>query len=141
MSNISFEPQKQLSPVLRTGDLPQCERTVAARLAALPHSPFHIILDLAITTEPKAVAGWFESFSGSRVKNGPAKRAKECQAQPGGEKKSCEDRGQAGPIAPFLKGSKADDGLGGGGDMNGAEVAARARREGMESTKRPSLQN
>jgi len=62
MSNISFELQKQLSPVLRAGDLPRCERTVAARLAALPHSPFHIILDLAITTEPQAVAGWFDEF-------------------------------------------------------------------------------
>jgi hypothetical protein len=62
MSNISFELQKQLSPVLRTGDLPQCERTVAARLAAIPHSPFHIILDLPITTDPEAVAGWFDKF-------------------------------------------------------------------------------
>lgn len=62
MNNISFELQEQLSPVLRAGNLAQCERTVADRLASLPRSPFHIVLDLAITTEPQAVAGWFDEF-------------------------------------------------------------------------------
>src|SRR5437899_3273992 len=60
MSNVSL--QKQLAPVLASGDIAQCERTLAARLAALPPSPFHIILDLSITTNPKAVAVWFDQF-------------------------------------------------------------------------------
>jgi hypothetical protein len=75
MSRISFELQRQLSPVLRAGDLQQCERTIAARLAALPHSPFHIILDLSITTDPQPVAGWFDEFfrqQGARFKIGAA---------------------------------------------------------------------
>lgn len=62
MSNISFELQVQLAPILRAGDLAKCERIVAARLAALPRSPFHIILDLPITTDPECVAAGFDEF-------------------------------------------------------------------------------
>jgi hypothetical protein len=62
MSNISFELQDQLTPILRAGDLAQCERTVARRLAALPCSPFHIILELSITTDPKELAAGFDEF-------------------------------------------------------------------------------
>jgi len=61
MSKI-VELQKQLSPLLRAGDLGQCERTLTKQLAALPPSPFHVILDLSITTDPKAVAAWFDEF-------------------------------------------------------------------------------
>jgi hypothetical protein len=60
MSNVSL--QKQLAPILRSGDIAQCERIVAARLAALPRSPFHIVLDLSITADPTAVAVWFDEF-------------------------------------------------------------------------------
>ncbi len=70
-----LELQKQLLPVLRRGDLAQCERTVTAQLAALPRSPFHIILDLSITTEPEAVAAWFDGFflqQGAHFKIGAA---------------------------------------------------------------------
>ncbi len=62
MSDIVFELQEQLTPILQAGDLPQCERTVAATLAALPRSPFHIILDLSITSDPKEVAAGFDEF-------------------------------------------------------------------------------
>ncbi|MGO8928684.1 MAG: hypothetical protein ACLQU3_17585 [Limisphaerales bacterium] len=75
MSNILFEIQEQLSPMLRSGDLEQCERIVAARLAALPRSPFHTILDLSITTDPEDVAAGFDEFfqqQGARFKIGAA---------------------------------------------------------------------
>src|SRR5262245_50885156 len=62
MSDIIFELQDQLAPILRAGNLPQCERTVAARLAALPRSPFHIVLDLSITSDPKEIAAGFDEF-------------------------------------------------------------------------------
>lgn len=62
MSNLSFELQDQLSPILRAGDLAQCERVVAHRLSQLPRSPFHRVLDLAITTDPQDVAAGFDEF-------------------------------------------------------------------------------
>jgi hypothetical protein len=62
MGNISFELQEQLSQLLKAGDLAQCDRIVSARLAALPKSPFHIILDLSITTDAGAVGDWFDNF-------------------------------------------------------------------------------
>lgn len=62
MSNIFFELQDQLLSVLRAGDLAQCERVVATRLAQLPRSPFHIILDLSITTKPLDLAAGFDEF-------------------------------------------------------------------------------
>jgi hypothetical protein len=69
MSRISFELQRQLKPVLRAGDIAQCERTVASKLAALPRSPFHIALDLSITTEPKSAATWFDRFFQAQNRN------------------------------------------------------------------------
>lgn len=62
MSNISFELQDQLAPILRAGDLAQCERVVAARLAAIPQSPFHTILNLVVTTPPTVAAEFFDEF-------------------------------------------------------------------------------
>jgi hypothetical protein len=62
MSDISFELQDQLTPILRSGDLAQCECLVAARLAALPHSPFHSILNLSMTNAPADVANFFDEF-------------------------------------------------------------------------------
>ena len=62
MSDIFFELQEQLTPVLRAGDTAQCERTVAERLAALPHSPFHIARDLSITNPPADIAAHFDGF-------------------------------------------------------------------------------
>lgn len=62
MSDISFDLQAELSPILRAGDLVECERITSARLAAMPHSPFHAILNLAITNAPKEVADFFDEF-------------------------------------------------------------------------------
>ncbi len=62
MGNISFELQNHLTPILRAGDLAQCERIVSERLAELPRSPFHIILSLSITSEPKELAAGFDEF-------------------------------------------------------------------------------
>jgi len=75
MSDIFFELQEQLSPVLRSGDIAQCQRTIAERLAGLPRSPFHIALDLAITNSPADVAAHFDGFfrqEAARFKIGPA---------------------------------------------------------------------
>src|SRR5688572_23146848 len=71
MSDISFELRDQLLPILRAGDVAQCERITAARLAAMPRSPFHIILDLAITTHVEGFAAVFDKFfqrEGARFK-------------------------------------------------------------------------
>ena len=62
VSNISFELQEQLNPVLRAGDIGQCERTVAKRLGELPPSPFHAVLDLSISNPPQEVAAFFDRF-------------------------------------------------------------------------------
>ncbi|MDR3455813.1 MAG: hypothetical protein P4N60_00085 [Verrucomicrobiae bacterium] len=62
MGRISIELQKQLSPLLRAGDLAQCERIVSDRLAALPKSPFHVILNLSITNDAVDVGNWFDDF-------------------------------------------------------------------------------
>ncbi len=75
MSDIFFELQEQLTPVLRAGDTAQCERTVAERLAALPRSPFHVALDLSITNPPADIAAHFDGFfrqEASRFKIGAA---------------------------------------------------------------------
>jgi hypothetical protein len=61
MSNI-VALQKQILPLLRAGNLAQCERMLAAQLATLPRSPYHIVLELSITTKQKAVAEWFDTF-------------------------------------------------------------------------------
>src|SRR5262245_35452847 len=60
--SMFFDLQKQLGPVLRRGDLAKCEQKVSAQLSALPRSPFHIILDLSISTTPESVAAWLDRF-------------------------------------------------------------------------------
>ena len=62
MSDIFFALQDELSPVLRTGDLKECERVVGERLAGLPASPFHLILDLEVSNRPEEVADYFDDF-------------------------------------------------------------------------------
>ena len=49
-------------PILRAGDTARCERTVAAHLAALPQSPFHIAIDVNITNSPADIATHFDGF-------------------------------------------------------------------------------
>lgn len=61
MSRI-LEFQKPLLPILRSGDLEQCERLISEQLASLPHSPFHIVLDLSIETDPEAAGEWLDNF-------------------------------------------------------------------------------
>lgn len=75
MSNIFFEVQRELKPVLRSGDTAACEHTVSQRLAALPHSPFHIALDLTIMNTPADIAAQFDGFfrqEATRFKMGAA---------------------------------------------------------------------
>jgi hypothetical protein len=62
MSDIFFELQKKLRPVLRSGDTARCERAVAEHLATVPQSPFHIAIDLAITNPPAEIAAHFDKF-------------------------------------------------------------------------------
>jgi hypothetical protein len=62
MSDIFFEIQAELMPVLRSGDTARCERAVSERLVALPQSPFHIALDLAITNSLVDIAAHFDGF-------------------------------------------------------------------------------
>ena len=62
MGNIFSELQEQLAPVLRAGDTAKSERTVSERLAALPHSPFHVAIELSITNRPADIAAHFDGF-------------------------------------------------------------------------------
>ncbi len=59
---VSAELQNLLKPLLRAGDLAQCERILNDRLAELPESPFHIALNLSITTNPQGLASVFDDF-------------------------------------------------------------------------------
>jgi len=61
-TELFFKLQNDLTPVLRAGDLARCEQTVAQALSALPRSPFHCVLDLAITNPVPEVAGYFDTF-------------------------------------------------------------------------------
>ena len=61
-TEIFFELQEQLAPVLRAGDTAGCERTVAERLSAMARTPFHVVLDLSITNPPTEVAAHFDGF-------------------------------------------------------------------------------
>jgi hypothetical protein len=62
MSDIVYELQEQLMPVLRAGDTARRERIVAECFAALPPSPFNIAIDLAVTNTPADIAADFDGF-------------------------------------------------------------------------------
>ncbi|EEF61549.1 hypothetical protein Cflav_PD4227 [Pedosphaera parvula Ellin514] len=62
MSSKDISLQRQLSATLLTGDLATCQRAVSEELKALPRSPFHIVLDLNITTDAEAFAEFFDNF-------------------------------------------------------------------------------
>src|SRR5216684_2275668 len=53
---------KRFQPPLRNGDLAAVEHGVATQLRALPESPFHMVLDLAFTNDPRDVANHFDRF-------------------------------------------------------------------------------
>ena len=55
-------PQKRLSPDLRTGDLDACERAVISVMQSLPHSPFHITIDIGISNDPFEAVQHFDGF-------------------------------------------------------------------------------
>jgi hypothetical protein len=62
MSNLRIEIVPRLLPLLRAGDLDACERAIIAQMQSLPHSPFHIALDLAISNDPVHAAEHFDRF-------------------------------------------------------------------------------
>jgi len=62
MTDLFFQLQNELQRVLESGDTARCERAVAEHLAALPLSPFHIVIDLSITNSPAEVAAHFDAF-------------------------------------------------------------------------------
>ena len=62
MHDLFFSLQKELEPVLRAGDIIQCEKSVSEALAVVPDSPFHSILHLSITNNPVEVASYFDDF-------------------------------------------------------------------------------
>jgi hypothetical protein len=62
MSDLFFQLQDELMPVLHAGDTVHCERRVAEELAKLPLLPFHIAIDLSITISPADVAAYFDAF-------------------------------------------------------------------------------
>lgn len=62
MSDMFFQIQDELLPVLRSGDIARCERAIAERLNALPDSPFHLAFNLSISNSPTDVAVHFDEF-------------------------------------------------------------------------------
>ena|SRR5262245_10026341 len=62
MYELFFKLQEELAPVLLSGDVAGCENAVATRLKELPHSPFHIVLNLSITNSPEEIASHFDGF-------------------------------------------------------------------------------
>ena len=71
MSRLFFDTMKQLTPALRKHDLAAVERGVEEQLRALPHSPFHIALELSITNEPAEAAAHFDDFFSAEAERFP----------------------------------------------------------------------
>ena len=57
-----FTMANRLRPALLQGDLAACEREIAGEMQKLPPGPFHIAIDLSITSDPRAAAGHFDRF-------------------------------------------------------------------------------
>ncbi|QDT67384.1 hypothetical protein MalM25_02810 [Planctomycetes bacterium MalM25] len=62
MSSILFEMMDRLEPSLRAGDLEGCEMAIETRMRSMPVTPFHAVLNLAITNDPQDVALHFDRF-------------------------------------------------------------------------------
>jgi hypothetical protein len=73
MLELFFALVEQLDPVLRKGDLANCEAAITDQLRSLPQSPFHIIHDLNITNPPEQVAAHFDNFIEYEEKRFPIK--------------------------------------------------------------------
>jgi hypothetical protein len=52
----------ELTPYLRQGHLGPCISRVSTILAGLPHSPYHLVLDLAFTNDMVEIATSFDQF-------------------------------------------------------------------------------
>ena len=61
-NDISSDLERELTPILRSGDTTTCELKIAQALEALPKSPFHVALDLSISTPSAEVAEFFDGF-------------------------------------------------------------------------------
>jgi hypothetical protein len=62
MGDHLFETIKRLTPSLRAFDLEACEGAVISQLRSLPRSPFHIAVDVAISSDPFDAARHFDRF-------------------------------------------------------------------------------
>ncbi len=62
MTDLFFELQDELLPVLKSGDLDRCETIAVEKLLTLARSPFHLVLDLSITNDPKDAADYVWTF-------------------------------------------------------------------------------
>ncbi|MFO0820018.1 MAG: hypothetical protein U1A77_18860 [Pirellulales bacterium] len=60
--NLFTQTVLDLLPLLRAGDLAVYESQAIAALRALPPSPFHIVAELAITSDPRHAAAHMEKF-------------------------------------------------------------------------------
>jgi hypothetical protein len=60
MYELFIKLQRELAPVVRSGDLLKCEETVIKELALIPESPFHIVAQLKITNPSVKVAKYFD---------------------------------------------------------------------------------
>ena len=62
MSSFFHEFQDQLVPILRSGDLDACERTVIEQIRSLPRSPFDLSIEVNISNNPADAARHFDRF-------------------------------------------------------------------------------
>lgn len=60
--DLFFQTMERLMPQLRAGDLVGCESAACDILRALPKTPFHIAVDLAISNDPVEAAQHFDDF-------------------------------------------------------------------------------
>ncbi len=59
----------ELAPYLRQGDLDHCIQRVTSILQGLPNSPYHVVLDMDFTNDPRVVAAYFDNFVASEATN------------------------------------------------------------------------
>lgn len=62
MSELFFELQEKLAPAIRRGDVDVCERAAAKVLRGLKKTPFHVVLDMEITSDSLQAAKHFDDF-------------------------------------------------------------------------------
>ncbi|KAB2866700.1 MAG: hypothetical protein F9K46_01780 [Anaerolineae bacterium] len=55
----------ELGPYLQQGDLDHCIQRVTSILKGLPNSPYHVVLDMDFTNDPRSVAAYFDNFVAS----------------------------------------------------------------------------